>query len=188
MHRKDAEVREGHAITSPGARLLKRIKLAFVQEKISGRGRRSVSEGLNLTAFIDFLLVTVIFLLMSFSANGEIIPDRNIKIPSADSGIEMLAAPMVAVDGNQIRVNGHNVGSVRRAYDDPGIVKLDGLFALLTRVRENYQVASAGDPFPGVCILQIDEDVPSKVVKSVFHTAALAGYANISFMVKQRNL
>ena len=122
---KKVEV-EGHAISVPGKRLLQTIKLVFVRAKVSAGGRRPVSEVLNLTAFIDFLLVTVIFLLMSFSANGEWIPDANIKVPQAESGIEMIEAPLVTVDGNQVRVNGYSAHSVREAYEVTGLVKLEG--------------------------------------------------------------
>jgi hypothetical protein len=34
-----------------------------------------------------------------------------------------------------------------------------------------------------VAILQVDQNVPALVVKSVFQTAAFAGYPNVSFMV-----
>ena len=40
-----------------------------------------------------------------------------------------------------------------------------------------------GKDFPGVVILQIDQDVKAVVVKSVFQTAAFSGYPNVSFMV-----
>jgi hypothetical protein len=40
-------------------------------------------------------------------------------------------------------------------------------------------------PFPGALVLPIDQDVPSVVVKSLFHTAAHAGYPTISFMVER---
>jgi hypothetical protein len=40
-----------------------------------------------------------------------------------------------------------------------------------------------GKEFPGVVVLQIDQDVTAVVVKSVFQTAAFAGYPNVSFMV-----
>jgi hypothetical protein len=36
-----------------------------------------------------------------------------------------------------------------------------------------------------VAILQIDQQVPALVVKSVFQTAAFAGYPNVSFMVRK---
>ena len=40
-----------------------------------------------------------------------------------------------------------------------------------------------GKDFPGVVVLQVDQDVQAVVVKSVFQTAAFAGYPNVSFMV-----
>ena len=42
-----------------------------------------------------------------------------------------------------------------------------------------------GKDFPGVVVLQVDQDVPAVVVKSCFQTAAFAGYPNVSFMVNQ---
>ena len=36
----------------------------------------------------------------------------------------------------------------------------------------------------GVVVLAIDQGTPAVVVKSVFQTAAFAGYPNVSFMVK----
>lgn len=164
------------------------IALESVRQRAAGAGRRSVDSSLSLTAFIDFLLVMVIFLLMSFSANGEIIPDPNIDLPEASEGEPMIDAPLVSVDGNQVRYNGHQVASVREAFDAPGLVRIDGLFEALGKTRQQWRTFHPDAPFEGVCILQIDEGVPSKVVKSVFHTAVMAGYGQVSFMVKpQRN-
>ena len=58
-----------HVIHQPGRRLMKGVPLRFVWNKVSGHGARSPNAGLNLVSFIDFLVVTVIFLLMSFSAS-----------------------------------------------------------------------------------------------------------------------
>ena len=49
--------------------------------------------------------------------------------------------------------------------------------------RELWKQINPGRPFPGVAVLQVDRKVPALVVKSVFQTAALAGYPSISFMV-----
>lgn len=60
-----------HVIHKPGKRLMTHIPLRFVWNKVSGHGRKGVGAALNLVSFIDFLVVTTIFLLMSFSASGE---------------------------------------------------------------------------------------------------------------------
>ena len=57
------------------------VPLRFVWNKVMGKGHRGVGAALNLVSFIDFLVVTVIFLLMSFSASGEISVDKNVTLP-----------------------------------------------------------------------------------------------------------
>jgi len=175
-----------HVIHQPGRRLMHGVPLHFVWRKVAGHGNRGVNAPLNLTAFIDFLITIVVFLLMSFSASGEIGVDKNIVLPQAQNVEAVIEAPMVAVNGNQVLVDGQLAGSVRAIEDMGRMQKIDELFDLLKRKRELWKSFHPNKPFPGVCILQVDENVPSLVVKSVFQTAAYAGYPNISFMVKKR--
>jgi hypothetical protein len=48
---------------------------------------------------------------------------------------------------------------------------------------ELWRQLNPGKELPGVAVLQVDRKVPALVVKSVFQTAAMAGYSSISFMV-----
>jgi biopolymer transport protein ExbD len=175
-----------HVIHKPGKVLMHHVRLAFVWKKVVGHGARSVNTSLNLTSYIDFLLVTVIFLLMSFSASGEIGVDKNITLPQAENVIDVIEAPMVAVNGNQVLVDGSLAGSTRAIEDVGRMQKVDELFDLLKRKRELWKSFHPNKEFPGVAILQVDQEVPTLVVKSVFQTAAYAGYPNISFMVRKR--
>jgi biopolymer transport protein ExbD len=175
-----------HAIHAPGARLMRAIPLKFVWNKVIGHGRRSPNANLNLTAYIDFLLVTVIFLLTTFSASGEIAVDKNVKLPKAENAQDVIDAPMVAVNGNQILVDGTLAGSTRAIEELGRMSKIDELYAILKAKRELWKSVNPADkPFPGVVILQVDQEVPAIVVKSVFQTAAYAGYPNVSFMVQK---
>ncbi len=174
-----------HVIHQPGRRLMKHIQLRFVFNKVSGHGRRSGNASLNLVSFIDFLITTVIFLLMSFSASGEITVDKNVKLPKAENVDDIIDAPMVAVNGNQILVDGVLAGSTRAIEELGRMQKIDELFTLLKNKRELWKQIQPNKPFPGVCILQVDQNVPALVVKSVFQTAAFAGYPNVSFMVSK---
>ncbi|XYI01829.1 ExbD/TolR family protein [Sorangium sp. So ce1128] len=174
-----------HVIHQPGRRLMKGVPLRFVWNKVSGHGARSPNAALNLVSFIDFLVVTVIFLLMSFSASGEIAVDKNVKLPKAENVEDVIDAPMVAVNGNQILVDGALAGSTRAIEELGRMQKIDELFNLLKNKRELWKQVQPNKPFPGVCILQVDQNVPALVVKSVFQTAAFAGYPNVSFMVSK---
>lgn len=170
-------------ITVPGRRLLHHIRPTFVRNKVVGGGGRAVNQEIPLIPFIDFLLCIVLFLLASFSATGELPIDKNVKLPSAAHAVDMLEAPIVAVTGTQILVDGIPAGSTRAIIEANRMQKIDELANILKNKRELWKQLKPGEPFPGNVILQVDRRVPALVVKSVFQTAAFAGYPAVSFMV-----
>lgn len=172
-------------ISVPGRVLLHRVPLAFVRRKVIGHGGRSLNQELPLIPFIDFLLCIVLFLLASFSASGELPVDKNVKLPSAQNVLDMVEAPMVAITGTQILVDGIPSGSTRAIEEANRLQRVDELFNVLKAKRELWKQVNPGKPFPGVAILQVDKRVTALVVKSVFQTAAFAGFPNISFMTKR---
>ena len=173
-------------ISVPGRRLLKGVPLRFVAKKVGGGGGKSLNHDVPLIPFIDFLLCIVLFLLASFSASGELPVDKNVKLPLADNVEDMTTAPMVAITGQMILVDGMPAGTTRPVKEANRMQKLDELFNILKTKRELYKQINPGKDFPGVAVLQVDREVEAVVVKSVFQTAALAGYPNISFMVQNR--
>lgn len=171
------------AIHQPGRRLMHAVPLRFVQEKVTGGGHRSVSSELSLTSMIDFLVVTVVFLLMSFSASGEMPVAQGVTLPKAENVLDMLDAPVVAVNGSQLLADGSPAGNTRAIEENDRLQRIDELFNILKAKRELWKQTHPGKDFPGVVILQIDQNVKAVVVKSVFQTSAFAGYPNVSFMV-----
>lgn len=176
---------ERQMIQVPGRRLMHRVPLRFVQQSVVGGGRRSPNSDLALIPLIDFLIVVILFLLMSFSASGEIPVDKNTKLPYAENTLDMTDAPLVAVTGTNILVDGAPAGSTRPIEDSNRLQKIDDLHNILKKKRELWKQSMPGVEHPGVVVLQIDQRVPALVVKSVFQTAAFAGYPNVSFMVGQ---
>jgi biopolymer transport protein ExbD len=170
-------------ISVPGRRLMHHIPLRFVRKKVSGHGQKSVNAEIPLIPFIDFLLCIVLFLLASFSATGELPIDKNVKLPNAENTIDMTEAPMVAITGTQILVDGSPAGSTRVIEEANRLQRVEELFNILKNKRELWKQLNPGKEFPGVVILQVDRKVPALVVKSVFQTAAFAGFPNVSFMV-----
>ena len=173
-------------ISVPGRRMLKGVPLEFVAKKVGGGGHKSLNHEVPLIPFIDFLLCIVLFLLASFSASGELPVDKNVKLPLADNVEDMTTAPMVAITGTQILVDGIPAGTTRAVTEANRMQKLDELFNMLKSKRELFKQINPGKEFPGVCVLQVDRKVEAVIVKSVFQTAALAGYPNVSFMVQNR--
>ena len=160
------------------------IKLKWVQEKAAGRHRRATNAGLSLTSMIDFLIVVVVFLLMTFSASGETPLTKGVNLPKAENTLDMIDAPLVGVIGSQILVDGTAAGTTHAIEESGRLQRIDELFNILKQKRELWKATHpSGKDVPGVVVLQIDQNVPAIVVKSVFQTAAFAGYPNVSFMV-----
>jgi len=183
MSGNSALTRFHQPIQVPGPVLKHHIPLKFVRNKVAGGGGRSVNFELPLIPFIDFLLCIVLFLLSSFSASGELPVDKNVKLPNASNVLPMVEAPMVAITGTQILVDGVPAGSTRAIEEANRLTRVDELFNVLKNKRELWKQINPGKEFPGVAILQVDRKVPALVVKSVFQTSAFSGYPNISFMV-----
>src|ERR1700757_1014737 len=171
------------SIKSPGRRLMHNVGLEFVEHKVAGHGHRSVNAGLSLTSMIDFLVVTVVFLLMTFSASGQTPVAKGLNMPKAENTLDMLDAPIVAVVGSQILVDGSPSGNTRAVEESDRMQRIDELFNILKSKRELWKQTHPTKEFPGVVLLQIDQNIKAVIVKSVFQTAAFAGFPNVSFMV-----
>ncbi len=169
----------------PGRRLMHFIPLPYVTKKVVGHGGRNVNAGLSLTSMIDFLIVVVVFLLMTFAASGQTPIAKGLHLPQAENTLDMIDAPMVAINGNQILVDGAAAGNTHSIEDSKRLQRIEELFNVLKGKREVWRQLHPGKDFPGVVVLQVDQDVPAVVVKSTFQTAAFAGYPNVSFMVNQ---
>jgi len=133
---------------------------------------------------IDFLVVTVVFLLISFQP-GQSAAASGIRLPPATNVEDAIDAPMVSVAANLILLDGTAVGNTRAIDEARRITPLDELSQALVAKRTVWKQLHPDRPFPGAVVLQLDQDVSSVVVKSLFQTAARAGYPAISFMVQR---
>src|SRR5437879_8423246 len=114
-------------VQNPGRRLMHHIPLRFVQKRVAGHGNRGVNAALSLTSMIDFLVVTVVFLLITFDASGEKPLPKGLSLPSAEHTADMLDAPMVAITGSQIMVDGNPSGNTRAIEDSKRLQRIDEL-------------------------------------------------------------
>ena len=172
---------EHEMIHPPGSKLLHSVPLAMVRERARGGKRRDLNVSLNLTAFIDFLVVVVVFLLMSFSASGEVLADAD--VPFAHNAVDMTDTPMVSVIGTQVLLDGIATDSIRPILESQRMGRAVGLFDRLKHQKQLWTEINPTRDFPGAVTLQIDQEVPAIVVKSVLRTAVEAGYPQVSFMV-----
>ena len=175
------------AIKRPEPELLRNIPLKFVRERVSGHARKSVDHQIPLIPFIDFLIVLVIFLLMSFSASGELIAQQpTITMPDAQNTEQIEISPIVAVDERVITLDGTRVADTQTQGQSAQVDRIEPLIQGLEAEKRKWETIHPSEPFAGQVIVQADRNIDFRVVKKVMFSAASAGYGNVSFAVNQR--
>src|ERR1700747_1508709 len=173
-------------IHAPHAHLFESVKLETAKAKLRHAGRKSVYQALNLVAYIDMMTMLVIFLLMSFSATGEILfVQKNIVLPDAQNWTDLERAPVVGVSKDVVTLDGVQVASADELMKDAstGDFKIAELHDRLVTMKNNYKLLHTGEEFPEIAIVQSDKNVEFKALKKVMYSIAVAGYQNVNFAV-----
>ncbi len=174
------------AIKRPQPELLHHIPLRFVRNRVVGHGRKSVDHQIPLIPFIDFLIVLVIFLLMSFSASGELVAQQpTITMPAASNTTQIEVSPIVAVDDRVITLDGTRVADTQTLGATAQVDRIEPLIQGLETEKRKWETIHPSEPFAGQVIIQADRNIDFRVLKKVMFSAAAAGYGNVSFAVNQ---
>ncbi|MDH5491461.1 MAG: biopolymer transporter ExbD [Myxococcales bacterium] len=175
------------AIHTPGKVLLHHIPLKFVNDKVAGGGKKSVDQSIPLVPFIDFLITLVVFLLMSFSASGELIAQQpSISLPTVTNTEQLETAPVISIDAEVVTLDGDRVAVTGTLGQSPTVDRIEQLVQGLEAKKRNWLVLHPGTAFDGALIVQADVDIDYRVIKKVMFSAAQAGWANISFAVNSQ--
>jgi biopolymer transport protein ExbD len=174
-------------IQKPGPRLRKYIPLKFVRGH--GMGRKSTYAELNITSMVDMLMILTVFLLMTFSASGELLSvQKNIILPEAQNWRDLEQAPIIAVSKDSVTLDGRMVADATVLnQDNTADWKIVELHDTLVTLKNNYKLLHPSDEWKGMVIVQADRGVDFKVIKKVMYSCSMAGYQNVNFAVQQKS-
>jgi biopolymer transport protein ExbD len=176
------------AINKPGKVLLRGVPLEFVSRKVTGHGRKSSNTEIPLIPFIDFLIVLVVFLLISFSASGELLAQKpNLTMPKAENVVNLEISPVIAIDSIVVTLDGRRMADTATLASDPKVERIEVLIQDLETLKRNWSILHPQEPFPGQVILQADVAIDFRVIKKIMFSSAQAGYSNVSFAVNRIN-
>ena len=173
------------SVKKPGKRLLHSIPLKFVQKKVAGGGHKGVNADLNLTSMIDYLVITVVFLLSQFGSQQQVTAAQGLEIPEIPHADALVSAPIVSISRDAILLDGVRVATpndVRTVTD-----RIDRLYERLDQARREFPVLHPERQFEGDIVFQIDRAVQWNIIKAVAKTCALAGYTRLNFAVTKGN-
>jgi biopolymer transport protein ExbD len=170
-------------IHTPGRRAGSGAALRSAKKAMSGKSGKSLFASLNLTSMVDFMTVVVIFLLMQFSASGEILfMQKDIRLPDAASGGELERVPVVAISADSITMEGAIVTSLSQLPEGEVIPELQ---SKLDQARNSWTATNPGKPFDHKIIVQADQDVAFKYIRRVMVTCTVGQYNNLMFATRR---
>jgi biopolymer transport protein ExbD len=193
-------------VHNPGPRLGHAIPFKHLAQLGHGGGHGgSANVHLNLTPFVDMMTILVSFLLMVFSASGEILTAQaGLELPAAGSKVPIQLAPVITITQQAIMFQNEHMTETATVINDTSPQwKVVELFERMKQESQLFELgfedlpdpmkercSGPSDPDPkalkclrGLTILQADRRVPAKVINRVIKTANAAGYNNLMFAV-----
>lgn len=90
-------------------------------------------------------------------------------------------APVVAVEGTQVTVDGVMVASTEAVS---GTQKIEGAWNALRETRKRWVDAHPGAPFGGLVLVRAPAQTKMRVVRALLLTASMAGYPHAGIVVQ----
>ncbi|MBL8601609.1 MAG: biopolymer transporter ExbD [Myxococcales bacterium] len=165
--------------------LYSQIPLLTVRRKVLGGGHKGVNTDLNLTSMIDYLVITVVFLLSQFGTQQQVQSTSGLEVPTVPHADNLTSAPVVSISDRAVLMDSQRIISPQEL--GPGTDRIDRLYERLDAARREWPVLHPDRPFEGDVIFQIDRGVSWQTIKTVARTCAAAGFTRLNFAVTKGN-
>jgi biopolymer transport protein ExbD len=172
----------------PGYHIKSHHDLKEMRYRLKGSGhRRALSEELTLTSLIDFFATLIIFLIQSFSANGELILlNKDISPPTSQHARALNRAPVVTVFQDKVILEGFQVGDntdIEQKIEETDW-ELPQLQRALIDYKKFFESIHQGVKFPPEVVIQADKGLDFLYVKRVLYTLVKIEFSNINLLVR----
>jgi biopolymer transport protein ExbD len=171
-------------IVTPGKRPGIRLSKSKVFGK-KGFGRKKGGyANLNLTPMVDMFTIIVIYLIMNFSSDGDILyMSKDIQLPNITAKFKLERAPVIGVSADSISLDGARVVDTADLTRDE-TWNVPALEEKLREAKQKIEQSTAllgGEPFKGVINVQVDKAIQFKILKKVMFACNQSGFGNINF-------
>ena len=173
------------AVIAPAKRINPTIK------RKTGFERKGVYAGLFLTSMVDMFAIMVIFLLQSFSSEGELIVlPQGLELPKASNTGTLERAPSLVVSLEKILLENNFVAGTPRVAEQTEWAVPELQTALKDfREKKSLELKAKGKSEDDIkkelsrINISGDRRLPFQVIKKIFYNAGFAGYPDARFAV-----
>jgi biopolymer transport protein ExbD len=181
---------KGHmhrTVYPPGYRIKSKYDLSgfrsYIEAKKTGA---ATSFNLPLTPLIDLMSILVIYLLMNFSATGEIffINKDQVVLPNALHARPLESLALISILKDRVIFEAQQLGGSPIQFEETDL-ELPQLRARLQQLRVLEQQIHPDKPFKGLVNIQADQDLPLEMVKRTMTVLISEGWTGINFATMQ---
>ncbi len=154
------------------------------------RGRRNV-QGVKpqLTSLVDVMTILLIYLLKSFSSEGEIVTvSKNLILPESSAQKRPELRVTLTVNNSSIMAEDKIVADVQDVLNSEDLI-IGGLNSWLQTRREATEKISqysSKTKFKGEITIQGDKRIRFRLIKKIMYTCGQQGYNNFSLAVRKK--
>ena len=148
-----------------------------------GKKKFAGQADLLLTPLIDMFVILVVFLIMNFSASGELVSiSKDIELPKAHETKQLERAPIIQISAQTVAIEGQKVGNSEDLLQEDDL-RIQDLTDKLQEMRRIDEMMHPGQPFKGQIIINCDKNIDFKLIKKVMYAASEAGYTSFNYAV-----
>lgn len=150
------------------------------------RKKRSSQVALKLTSMIDMFTILLVFLLKSYSAEGQIMSvSPDLRLPESTAQKAPQTTSIIAITQEFILLDGAKVANMKEVMSSNALL----IPALLNELKKKRNLServgeiSADIGFTGKISLQGDRELPYLIIKKIMFTCGKIGYNDIFLAV-----
>jgi len=144
---------------------------------------------LRLTSMIDMFTILLVFLLKSYSAEGQIMTiTKDLKLPESTSQMQPKVTSIIAITQEWVLVDGRPIEKIENIMTNENIL-IKPLETELRKIRSiSERIGALSDDlegFKGNITIQGNRDITFDLLKRIMLTCGSTGYNNMLLAVSQ---
>lgn len=152
----------------------------------SSRPKRG-TFALRLTSMIDMFTILLVFLLKSYSAEGQIMTiTKDLRLPESTATKPPSVASVIAITREWILLDGRPIEAIK-TIESSNTLLIEKLYNELRNLRTLTeglgQLSESMTGFRGTIAIQGDKDIPFSLLKKIMLTCGQVGYNNMLLAV-----
>lgn len=154
------------------------------------RGKRELKTFKpQLTSLVDVMTILLIYLLQSFSSEGDIVTvQKDLILPESSAQKRPELNVTIAINTSYVMVENQKIVEVKQvlASDDLLIPELNEWLRKRREATELISKYSTTTEFKGDVTIQGDKKIRFRLLKKIMYTCGQQGYNNFSLAVRKR--